>query len=268
MACELKDLQQTEYEILCKFADYCDVNNIVYGLSGGTLLGAIRHNGFIPWDDDIDVHMEIHEFRKLLRCLRKHPIPGLHLSWMDSEPDNPFDFAKLRKNGTYMPEPSSYLKNIDIHNGVWVDIFCYCGVPKNKKLAALQEKLLLYYHSLSHLVFFKNDPTIEHPLTKTKAFSIAMKMSSKTAFRLRKLLFRLYTSMGSRHSERIVYNDHTWNAKEKLPRSFELPVCRHVFCDREFSIPQNYDAALTRQYGDYMTPVVFESHADLTHVEV
>ncbi|MBQ9551441.1 MAG: LicD family protein [Clostridia bacterium] len=266
MACTLEDLQKAEYGMLCQFADFCDKYQITYGLAWGTLLGAVRHNGFVPWDDDIDIHMEVHEFKKLLRCLRKHPIHGLHLSWMDSEPDNPFFIAKLRKNGTFMPEPFSGLKNIDIHNGIWIDIFCYTGIPKSKKLAALQKKLLFYYRSVSHIIFFKYDPDIDHPLTKTKAYSLGMKMSNKNIFRIRKLLFWLYTNMGSRHSEEVLYNSIDF--MRSAPRKYELPLCRHTFGDREFSIPQNYDEALTDMYGDYMTPKQFPSHADYANVQL
>ena len=264
MACTLEELQQTEYGILCQFADFCEKYHIVYGLAWGTLLGAIRHDGFIPWDDDVDIDMEVHEFKRFLRCIRKHPIPGLHLSWMDSEPENPFFIAKLRKNTTFMPETADYYKNIDMNNGIWIDLFCYTGVPKNKTLAAVQEKLLFYYRSLSHLVFFKKNPDIEHPLTQTKAYAFAMKLSGKTVFRLRRLLFWLYTNMGSRHSEEVIYN--TIDSIRKAPRSYELPVCQHVFWDREFPVPRNYDALLTDLYGDYMTPKQFPSHTDLDNV--
>lgn len=268
MACTLEELQKTEGDILRQFADFCDAHHITYGLSGGTLLGAIRHNGFIPWDDDVDVEIEVHEFRKFLRCYRKHPILGLHLSWMDSEPENPFTFAKLRKNGTFMPEAAHFMKNIDINNGVWIDLFCYCGVPKNKKLAALQEKLFQFYRSVSHLIFFHYDPSIDHPLTKTKAFKICMKLPTKTAFRLRKLLFWLYSHMGSRHSEKVLYNSPETADPRILPRKYELPLSRHVFGDREYSIPQNYDEALTKLYGDYMTPKQFPSHTDLNSIQL
>ena len=268
MACTLEELQKTEYGILCQFADYCEQHHLTYSLAWGTLLGAVRHNGFIPWDDDVDINMEVHEFRKLLRCLRKQPIPGLHLSWMDSEPENPFFFAKLRKNGTFMPETYSFLQNIDIHNGVWIDIFCYCGVPKNKTLAALQGKLYFYYRSLSHIVYFKKDPDIDHPLTRTRAYSVAMKMSDKSVFRLRKLLFWLYTHMGSRRAEEVIYNCNDWTPTRRMPRRYELPVCPHAFGEREFSVPQQYDELLTSLFGDYMTPVQAPSHADLRRIQL
>ena len=267
MACELKDLQQAEYDILCKFADYCDANGITYVLSGGTLLGAVRHNGFIPWDDDIDVHMEIHDFKKLVRKIRKHPIPGLHFSWIDTEPEFPYFFARLRKCGTFMPQDKYY--QLDMHNGVWIDIITYFGVPKSDRLLKLQQKLYFAFATLSKMCWYKYlDEDSEEKFEYSSKFLFLRNLSIKNRIRLLKVLFALFTAIGSRRSEYITYNDWIKNPKEKLPRSFEEPFTTHVFGDREFKIPQNYDASLTKQYGDYMTPVEFPSHVDLTHVEV
>ena len=267
MACSLQDLQKTEYEILCKFAEFCEANDIVYGLSGGTLLGAIRHNGFIPWDDDIDVHMEIHEFKKLIRRIRKHPIPGMHFSWIDTEPEYPFYFARVRKCGTYMPQEK--YASLDMHNGVWIDIIVYCGVPKSAALLKLQQKLYLAFATMGRMFWYNQlDAQNEKPAEYNFKYRFMQNLSRKNKIRLRKLLFKMYTAIGSRRSEYISYNDWSLHPKEKLPRSFETPVIKHVFGDREFNIPQNYDASLTKQYGDYITPVEYPSHTDLSRVEV
>ena len=266
MACTLQELQNTEYDVLCKFADFCDAHKIPYGLSGGTLLGAIRHGGFIPWDDDIDVHMEIHAFRKFVRLYRRHPIPGLHLSWIDTDPEHPFFFAKLRKNGTFMPEES--LRRFDMHNGVWIDIFGYTGIPKGRLRAKLQSKALQYFKLSGQLYFFRHDPDIEHPLKQTRIYRFVSGLSYKSIRRIRKALFGAFVLLGSRRSERLIYTD--WITPEQLNRlrSDELPLCRHPFGEREFSIPQNYDSALTKQYGDYMTPAKFPSHTNLSVIQL
>ncbi|MBQ7545747.1 MAG: LicD family protein [Clostridia bacterium] len=267
MACELRELQLTEYEVLCKFAEFCDTHNITYGLSGGTLLGAVRHNGFIPWDDDIDVHMEMHEFKRFVRIIRKHPIPGIHFSWITTDPEHPYWFARLRKCGTFMPQDK--YASLDMHNGIWMDIIVYCGAPKSERLLKLQQKLYFVFVTATRMSLFKHiDARNEESFQYNAKYRFIQNLSNKNRIRLAKLFFALYSALGSRHSEYITYTDWVQHPKEKLPRSFELPVCKHVFEDREFSIPVNYDASLTKQYGDYMTPVEFPCHADLSHVEV
>ena len=67
-----KQIQEAEYEVLKRFSSYCDEHELRYYLCGGTLLGAIRHNGFIPWDDDIDVMMPRPDFMRFLEFSRKH----------------------------------------------------------------------------------------------------------------------------------------------------------------------------------------------------
>ena len=267
MACTMKELQDAELGILCQFADFCTQESIPYGLSGGTLLGAIRHKGFIPWDDDIDVHMDVRAFKKIVRRFRKNPIPGLHLSWIDSDAEYPFYHAKLRKNGTFMPEASC--KSFDMHNGVWIDLFVYTGLPKNKLFAKVQEKLYFVFATTARMYLYdqidaKNGGEAQY----SAKYRFLKGLSRKRMRRLRKLLFALYTSLGSSRSELVTYNDWSQHPKEPLPRSFEMPQCKHVFCGREFLIPQNYDASLTKQYGDYMTPVEYPLHTELDKIEL
>ncbi len=268
MACSLKELQDVEYEILCKFADFCDANQITYGLSGGTLLGAIRHNGFIPWDDDVDVHMSAEAFKKFQRRIRKHPIPGLHFSWVDTDPEFPFYFAKLRKNGTYMPEESCTC--FDMHNGVWIDIFIFTGLPKNKLLAKLQQRLYFFFATTARLLvnnqIDRNDT--EHETNYNFKYRFLQRLSRKSIRRLRRFLFSAYTCLGSRNSEYITYTDWATKPKPPLPRSFETPTVKHIFEQREFSIPKNYDIALRTQYGDYMTPVEYPFHTDFSKIQL
>jgi lipopolysaccharide cholinephosphotransferase len=264
MACTLQELQNTEYEILCKFADFCDAHRIAYGLSGGTLLGAIRHDGFIPWDDDCDVHMSAQDFKKFRRCIRRDPIPGMHFSWIDTDPDCPFYFAKLRKNGTYMPEDLT--RTLDMHNGVWIDIFVYTGLPKSRPAAKLQQKLYFIFATTARL--YTNNAIDCDDAQYNAKYRFLQGLSRKSMRRLRRLLFALYTSLGSSRSEYITYTDWATQPKKPLPRSFEMPTVKHVFGDREFSIPKNYDIALSTQYGDYMTPVEYPSHTDFSKVQL
>ena len=127
----LKRLQEIEREILVEFDKFCDEHNIKYSLFAGTALGAVRHGGFIPWDDDVDVCMERSEYERFLKLWRENPVDGYYLQGTDDPNHEYIDFSKLRKNGTcYGMERDLSLYS---HNGIYLDIFPLDRIPKDKK---------------------------------------------------------------------------------------------------------------------------------------
>lgn len=122
----MNDLQKCELEILKEFDRVCKMNNLNYSLGSGTMLGAVRHKGFIPWDDDIDVLMPANDYKKFCKIAPKAFSEKFFLqtsytdSWYAS-------FSKVRMNGTTAIEKG--FENCRFHQGVWIDIFPIVGVP-------------------------------------------------------------------------------------------------------------------------------------------
>lgn len=140
----LIDIQLSIYKILLEFDRICRKYHIKYILDGGTLLGAIRHFGFIPWDDDADIAMLRKDYNKFCKVCKKELNEGFYLETKAVNKKYPYSFAKLRLNGTIYKE--SFLNDLKIHPGIWIDIF---PIDKTTKSAfGIQCKFSLMWRSI------------------------------------------------------------------------------------------------------------------------
>lgn len=122
MAIVLDELQDMVYSIFQEFNRICKKHNIHYTMEGGTLLGAVKYGGFVPWDDDIDVVMKRPEYEKFLAVAPQELDSKFFLQSYNNVPEFPLNYAKLCLNGTEIYDYCySHLKNM--HHGVFMDIF-------------------------------------------------------------------------------------------------------------------------------------------------
>lgn len=145
---ELRKVQLTILSIFREIVRICDENDICYFIIGGTALGTVRHGGFIPWDDDFDIGMTRENYNKFLTIAQKKLPQDLFLQTIETEPESPFYFAKVRKNGTKFVE--KYCKNLNIHHGVYVyvDIFPYDNIPNDQKLRKKHHNKVNFWSNL------------------------------------------------------------------------------------------------------------------------
>ena len=114
---ELQEIKTIEIDILKAFVEFCDKNNLKYYISYGTLLGAVRHKGFIPWDDDIDVLMTRDDYNKFVDMMKKQSINN-EIDFICVQNDTWYEpIGKLINNKTYVDCDKKY------RCGVWIDIF-------------------------------------------------------------------------------------------------------------------------------------------------
>ncbi|MBO4389007.1 MAG: LicD family protein [Spirochaetales bacterium] len=151
----LHRVQSIEFGILKDFKDFCQKSRLHYFLIGGTLLGAVRHGGFIPWDDDIDVGMERSEYERFIRIWQeKHwETQGkYYLQCKEIDEKTPMPYAKLRRNGTVFIEKETV--DTDQHKGFFIDIFPFDFIPS--KVSVLFRLKYIFFKFLTIVSEYKN----------------------------------------------------------------------------------------------------------------
>ena len=145
---DLKQAQQLMLEGLVCFDKICKKHDLKYWLDSGTLLGAVRHKGFIPWDDDIDLSMPVEDYLKFKEIAQTELETGMFLQTKQTDPRFPFDYMKIRNDNATIVEFHEEGKTVDYHQGVFVDIFPMLTI-RNTKL-----HLWFYRFCFSAIRFF------------------------------------------------------------------------------------------------------------------
>ena len=240
----LKRLQLTEEGILYEIDRFCDKYDIKYSLYAGTAIGAVRHKGFIPWDDDIDIYMERNEFERFLKLWEKSKNPNYYLQ-NPHDPECTINHAKIRKNNT-----SFFCKGErnDRHNGIWVDIFAFDRIPKNR----IKRFKILFIAKL-RLIYTRG-----YPVTNRGAFlnivsrillSIPKKWQKKLRFWSDKYVAKYadtdrdYDLMSLSSPEELAY---------VYPKELNNSFIKVPYDNYSFSLTSAYDEMLTINYGNYM----------------
>ncbi|MBQ9880337.1 MAG: LicD family protein [Clostridia bacterium] len=264
----LRKLQNTELEILIEIDRVCRKHRIRYMLTGGTLLGAVRHKGFIPWDDDIDIIMPIRDFYRFCDVCKLELSERFFLQTILT--DNFYHFwAKIRKNNTLMEE-SDY--PFEIHQGIWVDIFPIIGVDDSpEKIKKIKDKMIDFiqfmiecrssgpFKRMSFDGILRFIPKkIQHFLVR-KRFRLFLKkvflsIPKPILFCIQEVkLKRLFDSVKDAGMWCYIAGDD-FEIDARYPSEIIDDTTELEFEGKLFPVPSNYDLYLTMLYGDYMTP--------------
>lgn len=242
----LKQLHQVEQEILDEIVRICDKNKIPYYLCGGTLLGAVRHKGFIPWDDDIDIAMLREDYNKFREIASKELNEKYVLDCYQTNPNCYFPFLKVRKNNTLLDE--ELVSHLNFNKGIYVDIFPLERVlkPYSKKLrieAMLIKNIwetILYKYKI-----IKNIQECRHP-------KLVRILSMYRLPTLKKLQMHLLEKQNNPKATTITsligaydYRKEFYEEKKLIPGK---PI---LFEGKEYMGFQDVDYYLSRLYGDY-----------------
>ena len=149
----LKRLQNVELKMLHDFVDICDKYNLQYFGIGGTAIGALRHQGFIPWDDDIDLAFVRRDFEKFCRIIDRKYSDKYYILRYETNKAYPLFTARMCKKGTVFQEHA--MKNIDCPFGIFLDLYAYDNVPDDDEKMKRQAALAWFYSKLLILSSFK-----------------------------------------------------------------------------------------------------------------
>ena len=247
----LREAQLIMTSILKDIAAICDKHSIRYFLDAGTLIGAVRHKGFIPWDDDIDIGMLREDYIKFLSVIKEELPEHLFLQTHENEPSyNIYQVpCKIRYNNTLFIE-EKIAENENMHNGLFVDILPYDSLPKKMYVYKIQRKISNFV--LKSFIRLREKPERLTLKNKVSYFIYAIiVMIFKTKTRLK--LFDFLISWNDKNSEYMGYGlDTVWSQYIYKKKDF-FDLIKVEFEGEHFNAPRNYDAVLTALYGDYMT---------------
>ena len=250
----MNPLQAKQLEILKAFIRVCDKHNLTYFLVYGTALGAIRHKGFIPWDDDIDVAMPRKDYEEYIKLQSEYEGTPYFIQTYKSDPCYIYNYAKLRDSSTTFIE--NPFKNHRINHGVFIDIFPVDGMSRTmgdrqkigkKNKFVWRQFYFIYLPALRRKVhkrtFFK-DILLNIVAGLTYVFDIAHYRNKRVERFVNKVPFDEAAMAG------IMFG-FTWRINCMDANLFRETTLV-PFEDIMVKVPKDYDTYLKNLYGDYM----------------
>ena len=242
----LDKLHKVELEILDEFVRICEKYKLNYFLTGGTMLGAIRHNGFIPWDDDIDIGMTRHDYDLFIEYAKIELSKEYYLDCFETNKEYYLPFAKIKMNNTIFDEEENH--HLNNHKGIYIDIIPFENAKKADSI--IQKIQAILVRNITNAMFFKTKiRTLKESRNPLLVFILSI-IPKYSLMKLQKIISKLNNDD---NSEYIVALAGTYNyKKETMKRNILLPTKKINFENKEYCGMNNPDAYLTNIFGNYM----------------
>ncbi len=265
---KIKELWAVQLDLLHEFDRVCKKHNLKYFLDFGTLLGAVRHKGFIPWDEDIDVSMLREDYDKLMEIAPKEFKHPYFLQNYKTQKNYRFSVTRLRRSDTAFFQPEDLMCRVTYNLGIFIDIFVFDNVPSNNRdeIAKIHDQCMDLHGKVS--VITDHNFKCSNPLLAVVIYlrHLGYKMKYGSTYKV----FNQMDAISKQFKEtgyvsclftRIPVR---CRRKEWLNEIVYLP-----FETLLMPVPVAYDEVLKECYGDYKTPVIDSSikyvYSDASH---
>ena len=250
----IKRIQLEELGILDEIVRICNKHNLTYFLIGGTLLGAVRHGGFIPWDDDLDIAMPRHDYNAFIRLCKSELNQAYLLQDQHSEENYWAPFIKIRKKHTIYQEDLPFSVQ---EMGFWVDIFPLDNSRGRTHLIEKTKRKILVYlsYTIKYKEFNKKDSKLLPNGILGKTAIIITRFVLKKIFCLKDTaILDIYASIAQsqiNHPPYLVNHGSKYGVvKQTIPTNKYFPASELMFCGKIYSVPRDYHGVLTSIYGE------------------
>lgn len=254
----LNDTQKYILHVLREVTRVLEELNIPYFMQGGTMLGAIRHGGFIPWDDDVDLGIPRADYDRLLKEVSSRLPENLELRTYDDETDHHYYFARIVDTRYQIRRMGSIEERLE---NIWVDLFPLDGMPNGCISRQWHKMRLLLTRLKFHLSCFEkvNIKRPGRPLVERIIIRVAMVTRVGKWWNTRKQLDKMDRLLKKYPPEKSNYLvNFTGQTSFKFNEMFKKEIYgqgkEYPFEDMVLVGPEQYDAYLKSLYGDYMTP--------------
>ena len=244
----LDELKSFQLEMLKQISDYCETFHLTYFLAYGTLLGAVRHKGYIPWDDDIDIMMPRRDYSFFLEHFNGQ-IPNLVVAAPEIIPNYYATYANVYDNRTILEE--EIVSNGKMDLGVKIDVFPLDYVPSDEII--YDELWKRSRHDVLKLIMKSKKLSYCHGSEFFKLALRKMMYSFESVQHIHKRHLKLLNEERYKSDGPLMdVVAMTWGRKMPLSQDDLFPVKKLSFEGYEFCVPNDYDKVLRKIYGDYM----------------
>lgn len=249
---EIEEIKRLSFEVLCGFRQICRENGLRYSLTGGTLLGAVRHQGFIPWDDDIDVMMPRPDYDRLMALGKTQKLPFRLLSKEICGGAYPYPFAKACHGNTVLIEEDTRQDGVPL--GVYVDIFPVDGIGNTARTGRIRCSLFQVLHGLEICANWTSYRRSNLRKWYYEPARYVCYLLSRCLGRRRidRMLQRVISACDFEHSAYAGRLVGDYGSREVMPRCVFTELTEAPFEGEQFSVIRQSDHFLRQLYGDYM----------------